>query len=33
MDTFTGKLGHLEVSIVSYLSSYNGDIYINNLKM
>ncbi len=33
MDTFTGKLGHLEVSIVSYLSSYNGDIYINSLKM
>ena len=33
MDEFTGKLGHLEVSVVSYLSSYQGDVYINNIKM
>lgn len=33
MDEFSGKLGHLEVSIVSYLSAYNGDVYINNIKM
>ncbi|MCI7331808.1 MAG: hypothetical protein SOZ01_02055 [Selenomonadaceae bacterium] len=33
MDGFTGKLSHLEVSIVSYLSGYQGDVYINNLKL
>lgn len=33
MDTYTGKLGHLELSIVSYLSAYKGDIYINNIQL
>jgi len=33
MDGYTGKLSHLEVSIVSYLSGYQGDVYINNLKL
>lgn len=33
MDTFTGKLAHFEISIVSYTSSYNGAVYINNIEM
>ncbi|MFV0635425.1 hypothetical protein [Mitsuokella sp. WILCCON 0060] len=33
MDTYTGKISHLEVSLVSYLSGYKGDVYINNLQM
>lgn len=33
MDTYSGKISHLEVSLVSYLSGYKGDVYINNLQM
>ena len=33
MDKFTGKLSHLEVSLVSYLSGYKGAVYINNLSL
>ena len=33
MDAASGKLSHLELSVVSYLSKYKGDVYINNIKL
>lgn len=33
MDTYSGKISHLELSVVSYLSGYKGDLYINNIQM
>ena len=32
-DVVTTNIGHLELSIVSYLTGYQGAIYINNLQI
>ena len=33
MDTFSGKLGLLQVSIAGYQLGYQGDVYLTNFKM
>ena len=32
-DVVTTNIGHLELSIVSYLTGYHGAVYINNLQI